>query len=173
MCTDGTAVECFDGRPCTIDVCEPSVGCQFVPTTDCDPESNVAVLPVDEQEPPRPVILVDDYDDGGSLAGGLSYAIPAAQGAIEDDDGGGDTRFPGESDNEALTNVGFNTSIALIGVALCSCAGFLALIFGMLATRELEKDESDIDRLEFALDAEQEVMAAPVESAAYATLNEI
>ena len=167
VCTNGTPVVCFDSQPCTIDVCEPSSGCLFVPTTDCEPESNVAVLPVEEQETPRPVILVDDYDDPGSVAGGISYALPAEEGPVQDDDDGGDEAFRGESDNEALSSTGFNTSIALIGLAMCSCAGFLAMIFGMLAAKEAEKDESDIDRLEFALDAEEEVMATPVESAAF------
>lgn len=164
---------CFDGQPCTIDACDPSVGCQFVPTTDCDPEGAVAVLPVDEQQPPRPVILIDDYDDPDSFAGGLSYAIPALEGPIDDDGDSGNDGARGESDNEALSSVGFNTSIALIGLAMCTCAGFMAMIFGMFAAREMEKDESDFDRLEFAMDAEEEVMATPIESDVFAVYNDL
>lgn len=58
---------------------------------------------------------------------------------------------PAKNNVAVVGSSGFNTTAAVIGLGLVSAAGFLAVIFGMLAARKVNKD-GVTDKLELLLD---------------------
>lgn len=173
----GLIISCDDGNPCTVDTCDSILGCTNVPIdADCsdftegpDPRASARPTPLTYLDAAPPLVLPPvtppPNDD--------QFASQVIQG-VDQDDGGqvddNDDRLArGESENDVIARSEFGYGGAVVGLVLVSCAGCCAMFFGVLAAKDIDKDE---DRLEMVLDVDEDTVS-PVTNDAFVAPHDI
>ena len=152
-----------------MDSCDPGIGCVFERIPGCDSRAPVpttpSILPSQSPLPAAPDIdaLTPTATPQPNFFGGIvePFRLPPPDTSGSDDGG----PPPGESENEVVAQSEFGYGGAIVGVTLVSCAGCCAMIFGVLAAKDIDKEE---DRLEMVLDVDEELLSSPVENQAFA-----
>lgn len=172
MCI-GFVVNCDDGELCTRDSCDPSVGCVHDEIFGCEEaysplnQDVASPLPSPEVEfelaAPIAIPEAPAPPNNNALQSQVIQGLDEEQEDIEEENDDGVAE--GESENKVIAQSSISYGAGLIGLALVTCAGCFAMIFGVLAARDLEKD--DVDRLEVVLDADEDILCTTVESAAF------
>lgn len=169
----GFLVECNDGERCTHDTCDPSTGCVHTEIAGCDDTYSPIGLEVGTTLP-KPNV---DYELAPPIAIPEAPAPPPndplqsqviqeiEQEQEENENNNNDGVRDGESENKVIAQSSISFGAGLIGLGLVTCAGCFAMIFGVAATKGMEKD--DVDRLDVVLDADEDILGTTVESAAF------
>jgi len=119
--------------------------------------------PAAEAELAAPIALPEHPEAAGSQ--GIQSQIIENNFDIEQeepDDNPPNTQ-EGESDNKVIAQSNISFGAGLIGLSLVTCAGCFAMIFGVLAAKDIEKDVG-LDHLEQVLDAEEDILGTTVTS---------
>lgn len=161
----GLVIACDDGNACTVDTCDPLLGCANVAVdSDCSdftegPEARASAQPTPltylDAAPPLVLPPATPPPNDDQFASQVIEGVEQDEGDGQDDEEGGVAR--GESENEVIARSEFGYGGAVVGLVLVSCAGCCAMFFGVLAAKDLEKDE---DRLEMVLDVDEDTVAA-------------
>lgn len=174
MCI-GFMVVCNDQDPCTMDRCDPSVGCVHDLIEENCGDSGSPISPELTTPAPTPAaefqlaapLAIPPAPPPPNNDGVLSQVIDTYDEGIEQaQDNNNDEVAEGESNNQVIAQSSISFGAGLIGLGLVSCAGCLAMFFGVLAAKDIEK-EGEVDRLDTLLDAEEEILGTTIESDAF------
>ena len=165
---------CEDFNDCTVDSCQEGSGCVFIEIPGCGilpPDTEtiyndtaVVIPPLPSQSPlPAPPDAAPTATSTPQSFQVVQQVVaPSVAAAPPDNDN--NEPPPGESNNEVVAQSSISYGGALIGLIFVSCAGFCAMVFGILATKDASKDQ---DRLDIVLDNEEDILSAPVENEAF------
>ena len=177
ICEEGMCIgflsSCDDGESCTEDTCDPSSGCEHREIAGCNSvyspvgQDGTTPLPTPngEFELAAPVAIPEAPAPPGNTGLQSQVIENLEQEEAEQEDNNEDGPGEGESDNKVIAQSSISYGAGLIGLGLVACAGCFAMVFGMLAAKDMERD--DVDRLDVVLDADEDILTTPIESGAF------